>query len=566
MIALVALLLACGGSADMAFDDTAGSNSYTDDYSRPGLLRVDVIPASDDLGLLPQSFEVEPRDYRDRAYDLASTVSVTGELSALTYTGWGVAPPATSVPLEATVSATLPDALQAGAGSSSVGDDDIARFSFQVPAGDGYLAAIVPADATSSPFSVFPSVRLDQDQDWSQQLDPGAPVSGRVVDASGNPVARVSLELVRADVDVSSAPFVTDDEGWFLARVVPGYDYVLRSVAERWAGAPRPAVELPFTVADASGAELELDLGALETAQVSGLVLDEAGDEPGELTIRVRAESLAGSDGGFEYSQTQQGTGYVAIDLLPGRYTVELIPAYGSGLTPRVVDLELPDGGADLGEIRLDGSSTFAGEVRTAGGNAVVGATVTVQETAFDEYAWNTTTDSDGSWTIAGLPSLPMEVTVTPQNPDAGAVSRTYQDPGSLAVISLAEGELVSGVVSTRGVVVPYAFVEVRDAASLEVVGRAVTDSEGNFSLRIDPALLRPDDDSGLDTDSGGTDSDAGDTGDTGATTETGDSGTDTGTGTDTGGDTGGGSGSGGDSSTAPDTGGAGADSGAETG
>ena len=66
------------------------------------------------------------------------------------------------------------------------------------------------------------------------------------------------------------------------------------------------------------------------------------------------------------------------------------------------------------------------------------------------------------------------------------AVTRLFVNPSTdSGSITLAEGELVEGRITSDGFDVPYALIEIRDPSG-ELYATALTGPDGSFSVRID--------------------------------------------------------------------------------
>ena len=157
-------------------------------------------------------------------------------------------------------------------------------------------------------------------------------------------------------------------------------------------------------------------------------------------------------------------------------------------------------------------------------------ATVTV---AWDGGDVTVAADAQGRFDFA-VPDVPMSITLTPGDVGDGAITHVdVETPSAVTGFALDAGTPVTGIASFTGTPVGYATLAVYDAASGLLLGQALTDENGTFSVRVSVPEPSPEDtagdsatDSGHDSgDSGG--SDSGDTADTG--------GRDSGSGRDTG-------------------------------
>ncbi len=465
-----------------------------------GTLRVDMYPADDDNHLLPQSFLLAPDAYGDGVsvdHAVAATVSVTAQLLADPYLGWESEEVPASEALYATLRGRRAGLIQAGAAST----DDSGWLTLSLPGQQPYEFAIVPADAALAPVGILSSTDVAEGIDLSRVVSPGAPVYGRVTDLDEARVANVPLRMRRADSDVYSATFYADDSGWFLARAEPGYDYVLETIAsEPSRGVLVPAVEVPFSVADATGAEVAVNVGDPTTFAFTARVVNATGDVVSGATFRATSRSLDGSEGVYTVQTTNQDTGYLSLDLLAGTYDIEVWPRYADqDLAPVAEVLRISDD-VDAGDLRLEGNTTLVGRVLTADGEAVAGATVTAQQRGAGEYSFSTTTDQRGDYEL-GLPAASYNVVVAPDDAALGALSVRVvdgRDGGELDhSVKLAAGTPVNGSLRLGDATVPYALVEIVDPNTGELLARDLTDADGNYAVRVEVPVPAETDDTG---------------------------------------------------------------------
>ena len=302
-------------------------------------------------------------------------------------------------------------------------------------------------------------------------------------------------------------------------------------------GLVAPSVSQDVVVENEDGAEVSLALGDVGQATVTGKVVDTRGAAVGDARVRFTAESLDG--GGSLVVETQapgggDSAGVFAAFLLPGIYDVEVMPPYDvTGVSPVRLDNVRVDHSTGLGTVELAASSRLTGIVSDTEGGPAVNTLVVATEQGFDGYRYYGTTDAQGRFDFA-VPDVPMSITLTPGDVGDGAITHVdVETPSAVTGFALDAGTPVTGITSFTGTPVGYATLAVYDAASGLLLGQALTDENGTFSVRVSVPEPSPEDtagdsatDSGHDSgDSGG--SDSGDTADTG--------GRDSGSGRDTG-------------------------------
>ncbi len=497
--AALLLLVACEGDFNDALD--SGSTEAVDGGLPEGTLRVDVYPSDDGSGALAQSFLLAPGAYGEGiavSHDLDATVSVAGSLSADSYQGWSASASSANGALAAVVRAERSGLVQSGAAAT----DEAGAFALPLPGQQPYDLAIVPSDATVAPLLLFANTDVGAGLDLTQHLGPGAPIYGRVTDAEGNRIASAPLRLRYADSEVYSATFYADDSGWFVARAEPGYDYVIETVAaEASRGVFVPAVTTEFMVEDAAGAQVDIDVGVLDTFRYDARIVDGSGEVVNGATIRATSRGLDGSAGSYTVETTNLDTGYVYLDLLAGTYQIEVWPAYADQRLAPFSEVVRIDRDIDVGDIALGGSTTLAGTVETAEGERVAGATITATQRLGGKYTFSTTANDRGDYTL-DVPAATYDIVINAPGPEAGALANQYidgRDGGELQHdVTLAAGTPVVGAVRLADAALGLSLVEIVDPNSGTLLARTLTDLDGNYSVRV--ALPERDDDGGNDT------------------------------------------------------------------
>ncbi len=504
-------LAGCSAGLDMALE--TGATTF-----EPGTLIAHVYPTSDS-GLLPQTFVVVPQvdGYGFIDLDLAQTVNLTGTLTALLSHPWNaVNAPTTAEPFAGSIQVVKPGTVQ----SAAVRPDSEGLFSLQVPAGPGYQLYLTPDDPTISPASGEAGLNFGGDQDLSREIAAGVPIFGRIT-AAGVGVGSAPLALTRLEPgpQATSAAFYTDDDGWFVARAPgPGSYVITVQSGLSVAGAVLPSAQGFVTVAE-DGGSVNIDLGKLAAAVLTGTIVDEAGDPVRDAQVKLRSSTLDDVSGSVEVTATTDANGSYVARLIPGQFTAEVLPAYESTWSPTSVPMRVEAGSNDMGIIALSGWQTVNGVVNLPGGGQAANVSVTATQVGWSNYAYSTTTDALGAYTL-NLPATDFAVECSPASDSGAAVTRVDLPLGGDPSIMLVAGALVQGVVKSEAGVTAYAVIEIRDAATDSVLGTAMSGDDGTFSLSVD-LPTEPIEGAGDTGDTGDT---GGDTGDTG-----GDTGTDTG-------------------------------------
>jgi hypothetical protein len=249
--------------------------------------------------------------------------------------------------------------------------------------------------------------------------------------------------------------------------------------------------------------------------------------------VLLTSTALDGADGTLEVETSTDDNGSFVARLIPGQFSVAILPPYEAPSSPRVVSLAAQLGSTDMGIVQLAGLAPVRGVVSLPDGvGLAAGVSVTATQIGWSEYAWSTVTDEAGTYELL-IPATDVELVCTPPASTEAATTRVDVPLGGDGSVVLANGTGLQGVVQSATGVSSYTLVEVHDAVSDLVLGTALTNADGVFHVVVDMPLT---------TDTGGDDTGGADTSDTGS----GDTGADTGGdtapadtgGTDTSGDT----------------------------
>lgn len=479
--------LMAAGARDTANEATAGEDADAL-ADGPARLRVDVVP-NGDSAYLPQSvvfdlaFEDPASLLADLDVDLSPSRTFAGRISAFEAAPYGdVSVPGTvSQALSGRVSLSAADGL-----ARKTVDIVDGTFAMRLPA-DDYRLAILPEDSERQPFYVVDPYSLRQDETgFELELGFGSPVYGRVVQADGTP-APGTTEVWLEDVETGLAgPRVaTDAAGNYMLRAFEGEHRVVAEGSER---STVPRVSDTITVESATASRVDLDLGYVDPVEATGRVVDAGGRGLYQATIRFTALALDEAAGTMVVEDDTDSDGDFELDVLPGLWRVEIIPAYDSdgSLAPlRLDDITVGDAGIDLGPQPLPERVPVSGSVEGPGGAPVGAVTVVAREVGFDHYVYTAVTAANGGFELA-VPDVPLEVAFLP--PDAKHTVTWIDYPNGMSgreSISLASGLPVSGRIGSPSGAVGAALVELVDADTGRVYGTALTDESGTFDLRI---------------------------------------------------------------------------------
>ncbi len=491
----IATLFGCGAESMFVARDEAdqganeenpdGDTGGIDDESGASLIRVDVYPSSSGPTLEPQSVVVGlDSETTNLEIELPAPISVRGEI-----TGYVATPPsAIDVPGDTVpvIAQVLLQQDEGVAGGETVSDAD-GDFQLEITPGSDYTLAILPIDPSTVPFLIAGGLSLEDDQRLDEDLmnlGDGVPVYGAVKKSDGTPV-RTEVALVDPLTGLQGGVVETDESGWFELRALPGeYELIVLGDPSRAV----PSLSADIVATETEGARLDVDMGEYEAVTLDCDVLDSTGEPVSNVAVRFTSIELQDPEWSLQVDAETDSSGVLFTRLLPGTWSVEFIPSYDSGLSPVSMNLEIT-GELDLDDpVVLPPLATLSGRVVDPQGEALGGVIVSAREQGFDRRTWYGTTESDGSFSF-DAPAVRLDLTFTPAT-DRVAILTLESDPSAEQIgdVVLPYGQEVSGTLSTPdGAVVPYAIVELRDAATQELLGTTLSNSSGAFSARISP-------------------------------------------------------------------------------
>ena len=291
-------------------------------------------------------------------------------------------------------------------------------------------------------------------QTWD--VTDGRTIAGVVVDASGAPVAGVTLAARPISGSATLSAAVSDAQGRFLLRgLVAGPMHV---VPIKHGRRTMPDAPVAVTVGSSDVADLRVALAA--TGEVRGALLDPQGRPivGAELSLRTARgdqRTSSGDDGGFHFTRAAVGPSALVASL--GGVSLPLLDQPQLQVRVGVATSVALVSAASTGEI--------SGVVMDATGRPLAGALVEAQaEGAVDTAGAGPPqlTDGRGGFTLAGLAGEAYTITVHPLG--GGEVRREHVKRGAPQVLTLAPGARVRGSVLAPGGGAPDAFtVEVID-------------------------------------------------------------------------------------------------------
>lgn len=497
-----------------AYDSASSPPSSPDFALTYQSVRVNVypsLPAQADVTVLPQTFEVDMVQGPDQDLGIL-TLDPSGALLG-TIVGYKPNPmiatlPGQDVPVGG-------DVFVERAGTVELYKVDVSEtgtYELDVTRPGVYDVTVVPED----PLLPIHTSRLELNTDPPKlpanveegdvDIGLGVPIYG-IVTANGAPVPNTRVHVVD-ELGHESATVRTDEQGRYLVRVQPDRPFTVVSEGSRGL---HPVWRRRRIAHPSHGAVVDfpypndLDLQGVATAEIVASV---PGASVGGSRIRFVSESLegfddlleAGDDVSWSWEETVDNRGIVTARVVPGTYRVEVLPPAAErtldDLSPALVVSPYVDVGVRLpgalGELRLLDTLSVTRTVLDSDGLPVQNAQVTCEEDGFGGRSVEASTDEAGTF-VADLPRVPLRCEIVPpQNERGRAVLAirhiTTQGPELLpANLVLSPGVLFQGrVMGPAQSVAAFAWVEIRDAATDELLTYGLTDDGGELWLRAD--------------------------------------------------------------------------------
>jgi protocatechuate 3,4-dioxygenase beta subunit len=314
-------------------------------------------------------------------------------------------------------------------------------------------------------------------------LAPQATVSGRVVDAAGEPVAGARLVATsQAGWTGRRAPAVdravsATDGGFRLTRLDPATVHRLLVEHPRFATA-----ELDLAAPPAGGAREDLEVVLDRGARAFGVVFGADGAPLAGATAVLRP--VRGSDSPFRPrsvgrdepsapSADSDADGLFAIEhVVPGRFDLHVTAAGHAPLKVPGVEVPEPPEDGDLGSVSLQSGAEIAGRVVDSDGKPL--AAVEVKATERDMFSWRgddgveATTGAGGRFVLRDLaPGTRLDLMLTATGFVLETVPGVVAPPERPLVVELTHTATVAGrVVDGFGAGIARARVEVKDVAA----------------------------------------------------------------------------------------------------
>ena len=498
LIPVSLLLLACSEYSHLGRSDEAADTAVDEDALEPNAesqiaIRLDVYAESaTDIGLLNQSFFLEPNATQDMQLLLKPAIQIEGELTGFqTNPTADVRIPGDNGGIDGQVRAFVPNSMM----SYAVRTDANGSFKFLAVPAENYTLAWIPSADTLLPFEIEEGVPLLENTVFAKTLsyEESRPVYGQITDNTGLGVPEISVQLIDQLSQIGGSAITTNNMGVFHTRLYPG-EYLLQIQSNSDSDLPVPSIQTPLTVSDESLEEIQsaIQLSDLDTVNADGQVLAANGSPLGGVLVRFIADSIDRHPGAeFQTESTTGSNGRYSIPVLPGKYEVEFIPNHQSDVSPVSLShsISLNSSATELPTVSLPSRPIASGRLLDAFGEAAPGALVRAQEVNFTGAVFETYTTDQGLFSFP-VSEGKLQWTFIPRDSQQGAISfrESFHWEMDAQEISLEEGQLVSGCIEHADGNVRFTPIEIRQDEGL-LLASTFTDTQGCFDVRVDTNL-----------------------------------------------------------------------------
>ncbi|RAP54389.1 MAG: hypothetical protein BZ137_02440, partial [Methanosphaera sp. rholeuAM130] len=375
-------------------------------------------------------------------------------------------------------------------------DADVDEITVSVPAQDGYEAAeeTIPADVDKQ------DAKLTVDPISGLEAGKETPVTGKVTDENGNPVAGAPVTVKVGDKEYTGT---TDEDGKFSIPVTPeeaGSTPVTVSVGET--DSTKPANKTTTTNVGKQDAKVTVDpitgAEAGKEVPVTGIVTDEEGNPVAgaPVTVKVGDKEYTGNtneQGEFSIPVTPETSGKQPVTVSVGE-TATTEPA-NKTTTANVAQQDATVTVDPITDAKAGKEVPVTGKVTDEEGNPVANAPVTVK---VGDKTYTGTTDEDGRYSIPVTPeksgNTPVTVSVGKTNAtkpaNATTTANVAKQDATVTVDPVTDAE-VNKTTPVTGKVTDEEGNPVANAPVTVKVGdktyTGTTDKDGKYSIPVTP-------------------------------------------------------------------------------
>jgi protocatechuate 3,4-dioxygenase beta subunit len=277
--------------------------------------------------------------------------------------------------------------------------------------GSSFLTQYLGGTSSSQGATVLTVALGDSLTHKDMTLPSAASISGRVVDAAGNPIDGVSVNA--SSTSSGSGNTRTSADGTYTISGLVAGSYTLQFSkpgtypTQYFGGTSSSQGATVLTVAPGDALRLT-DMTLLTVALISGRVVDGAGNPIAGVSV-----SASSTSGGYGSAQTAADGTYKVDGLAAGSYTLQFskwrssyVSRYLGGTSSAqgatVLTVAAGDALANK-DMTLPTGASISGTVRDSSGKPLAGATIQAESLADGWAVSHATSGADGTYTVAGL-------------------------------------------------------------------------------------------------------------------------------------------------------------------
>lgn len=282
------------------------------------------------------------------------------------------------------------------------------------------------------------------------RLGQGATVRGKVVDASGAPVASAQVRLgvpARGMLGGEPRQVFAGDDGTFTVAGLPRKKLDAVAVAETGSSATVP---VDTTAGDVSGVILTIDI----TGTIAGVVVDKRGEPLEGMQVSAAPDFRSGSFDpsawrlrGFPQVLSDAGGRFELVGLAPGAYMVRAARSAAGRGRMMGMDGERAETGAKDVRIVLPADGGVRGKVTFADGTVPTPFSVGVG------FSQEPVASKDGSFTLGDLPPRKYQLIIRGPAIDQKTVDVEIKEGETTdaGTIIVGKGRVIAGTVMFQG-------------------------------------------------------------------------------------------------------------------
>lgn len=376
--------------------------------------------------------------------------------------------------------------------------------------GSAYVTQWYNNQTSSSLANPVPVTAGSTTSNINATLYQGGAITGWVTNSSGAGIGSVWVSASDAAGGSYSSGVYTQSDGNYSIAGAPVGSYKVQfqgngaGYLNQWYSNKPSATLADAVVVSAGATTSSINAVLAPGGNITGWVTNSAGTGIAGITVRV-----TNSDDGSGFGVATQPDGsYTVVGLATGNYTIQFqgnssgyaTQWYNNKSSPTLANPVVVTAGSTTGNVNatLVQGGSITGKVANSAGSGIAGVMIYVSDAAGSSVYGNATTQTDGSYTLPGLPTGSYKLQISGNG--TGYVSQFYNNKPSLLLadviavtagsttgninITLVQGGAISGrVTNLSGSGVAGVSVYASDAAGGSGSGSANTQSDGTFTI-----------------------------------------------------------------------------------